>query len=398
MMHKTTGHSQEGVCIAGTGNTTGVLVPILTNLDYRVTVLTRTPQKAEELKGAKFVLNQTQTEETYYEEAFLVTTDAKTALQDSSVVILAIPMSGWEAYLQKILPHVQSGSTIITLQSQSSLRLMVQKNQAILGLHSQNLTLVSGDILPFTCRANEIHDSTIITELSALKGFTNLVIDPYENTKTILPLVHDIVPKEIIQYQRGLELLLTPSNAPFHVPIMLGLYEEEQKGKLPAKFYFDMTDSSLELIENLNQEYKSIIQEIKKLYPDFRVPYEGDLLPYMSGKYSHLFGELEVNTLSDFFRKNPAYQNIFVPVKEGKLDINSRCLTEDVPFTLVPVWDVSQVLGIKTPVLKRIILDAQKIMGKEYITVDCQAGPHFKETAAPRNFGITTLKELMIQY
>jgi len=72
----------------------------------------------------------------------------------------------------------------------------------------------------------------------------------------------------------------------------------------------------------------------------------------MSGKYSHLFGELEVNTLSDFFRKNPAYKNIFVPVKEGKLDINSRCFSEDVPFTLVPVWDVSQVLGIKTPVLE----------------------------------------------
>lgn len=394
MMYKTTGHSKEGICIAGTGNTTGVLVPLLTTLDYRVAILTRTAQKAEELKGVKFVLNNITSRETYHGEPFLVTTDAKTALQDSSVVVLAIPMS----YLQKILPHVQSGSTIITLQSQSSLRLMVQKHQAILGLHSQNLTLVSADILPFTCRSSQIHDSSIITELSALKGFTNLVIDPYENTKAILPLVQDIIPKEIIEQQRGLELLLTPSNAPFHVPIMLGLYEEEQNGKLPGKFYFDMTDSSLELIENLNQEYKSIIQEIQKLYPDFRVPHEGDLLAYMSGKYSHLFGELEVNTLSDFFRKNPAYQNILVPVKEGKLDINSRCFSEDVPFTLVPVWDVSQVLGIKTPVLERIILDAQKIMGKEYITIDGSAGQDFKETSAPRNFGITTLKELMSQY
>ena len=398
MKHKTSSHSSKDICIAGTGNTTGVLVPLLTTLDYRVTVLTRSARKAEQLKGAKFVLNHITARETFHAEPFLLTTDAKTALQDSSVVVLAIPMSGWETYLQKILAHLQTGSTIITLQSQASLKSVVQKTQSILGLHSQDLTLVSADILPFTCRANEVHDSTVITELSALKGFTNVVIDPYENTKAILPLVEDIVPQEIIQYERGLELLLTPSNAPFHVPIMLGLYEEEQKGKLPAKFYFDMTDSSLELIESLNQEYQRIIQEIQKLYPDFRVPYEGDLLPYMSAKYSHLFGQLEINTLSDFFRKNPAYKNIFVPVKEGKLDINSRTFTEDVPFTLVPVWDVSQVLGIKTAVLERIILDAQKIMGKEYITIYGRAGKDFKETAAPRNFGITTLKELMSQY
>jgi len=37
-------------------------------------------------------------------------------------------------------------------------------------------------------------------------------------------------------------------------------------------------------------------------------------------------------------------------------------------------------------------------MGKEYVTVDGQAGQDFKETSAPRNFGITTLKELMSQY
>jgi len=103
MMYKTTGHSEQGqgICIAGTGNTTGVLVPLLTTLDYRATILTRTAQKAEQLKGVKFVLNNITSRETYHGEPFLVTTDAKTALQDSSVVVLAIPMSGWETYLLK---------------------------------------------------------------------------------------------------------------------------------------------------------------------------------------------------------------------------------------------------------------------------------------------------------
>lgn len=94
MMYKTKGHSAQGICIAGTGNTTGVLVPLLTTLDYRVTILTRTAQKAQQLKGAKFVLNNITSREKYYGEPFLVTTDAKIALQDSSIIVLAIPMSG----------------------------------------------------------------------------------------------------------------------------------------------------------------------------------------------------------------------------------------------------------------------------------------------------------------
>lgn len=398
MMYQPISHVSTDICVAGTGHTTGVLVPILTNLDYRVAILTRSPHKAEQLKGARFVLNDITTKETYYGEPFLVTTNAKTALQHSRVVVLAIPMSGWETYLQKILPHVQSGSTIITLQSQASLKLMVKKVHEVLGIQNQNLTLVSCDLLPFTCRSTRAHDRTVITELFSVKAFTNLVIDPGENREAILPLLHDIIPHEIIEHQRGLELLFTSSNASIHVPIMVGLYEEEQKGNLPRKFYHDITDSIVELLENLNHEHQSIVREIKKSYQDFKVPHEGDLLAYMCGKHSYLVGRLDIKTLGDFFRKNPAYQNMVVPTKEGQLDINSRTLTEDVPFTLVPFWDACQKFGIKTPVLKRMILDAQKIMGKEYITVDGQRGQDFKETPAPHNFGITTPKELMTQY
>lgn len=327
----------------------------------------------------------------------MVTTDAQAALRHSKVVILATPMSGWETYLKKILPHIPSDSTIITLQSQVSLKLIVQKIQKTLG-QNQKLTLVSSDFLPFACRSNQPENKTITTTLSAVKEFTNVVIDPRENEKAILPLLHQIIPKKIIQSQRGLELLLTPSNASNHVPIMLGLYKQEHNEKLPAKFYCDISDLSLEFVEKLNEVYKNIIREIKKSHPDFKVPYEGDFLAYISAKYSHLISGLEVQTLLDFFRKNPLYQNFHVPLKEGKLDVQSRFLTEDIPFVLVPIWDVAQTLGMQTPVLTSMILDAQKIMGKEYITADDQPGAHFKETTAPRNFGLCTFKEIIHQY
>ena len=93
MIPQTISDVSTDICIAGTGNTTGVLVPTLTNLGYRVALLTRSPHKAEQLEGARFVLNNTTTKETSVGEPFLVTTDAKAALQNSSAVVLAIPIN-----------------------------------------------------------------------------------------------------------------------------------------------------------------------------------------------------------------------------------------------------------------------------------------------------------------
>ena len=91
-----------------------------------------------------------------------------------------------------------------------------------------------------------------------------------------------------------------------------------------------------------------------------------------------------------------------VPVDESgekvTLNLNARFFWEDVPYGLVILKDIGELVNVETPNIDRMIIFHQKFMPVKY--VDDQTGKFIesqalKESGAPRAYGIKTVEDLV---
>ncbi|GAG41207.1 unnamed protein product, partial [marine sediment metagenome] len=116
--------------------------------------------------------------------------------------------------------------------------------------------------------------------------------------------------------------------------------------------------------------------------------------------YSYESSIADKSTLQTCFNTNSAYQGLRVPVKKENdyflPDFQARYLTEDVPFGLIVIKSIAQLVAVETPVIDEIILTIGQWMGKEYIRGGFLEGKDIKDTRIPQNYGIKHLEEIII--
>ena len=81
------------------------------------------------------------------------------------------------------------------------------------------------------------------------------------------------------------------------------------------------------------------------------------------------------------------------------LNLNARFFWEDVPFGLVILKDIGQLVGVKTPNIDKQIIFHQKFMPVKYVCDKTGAfledSKALKESGAPRAYGIKTVEDLV---
>ena len=82
------------------------------------------------------------------------------------------------------------------------------------------------------------------------------------------------------------------------------------------------------------------------------------------------------------------------------LNLNARFFWEDVPYGLVILKDIAQLVGVKTPNMDKQIIFHQKFMPVKYVcdkTGEFLDNQPMKESGAPRAYGIKTADDLVAQ-
>lgn len=113
----------------------------------------------------------------------------------------------------------------------------------------------------------------------------------------------------------------------------------------------------------------------------------------------------DTSSLKRVFNTNIGYSRVpfpMVPVdKSGEkvtLNLNARFFWEDVPFGLVILKDIGELVGVKTPHIDKQIIFHQKFMPVKYI---CDKTGKFLDNDAvrisgsPRAYGIKTADDLV---
>lgn len=91
-----------------------------------------------------------------------------------------------------------------------------------------------------------------------------------------------------------------------------------------------------------------------------------------------------------------------VPVDEDEekvvLDLNARFFWEDVPYGLLILKDIGELVGVETPNIDKLILFHQKFMPVKYVDEETKQildNDAVKASGAPRVYGIRSLKDLV---
>lgn len=75
-----------------------------------------------------------------------------------------------------------------------------------------------------------------------------------------------------------------------------------------------------------------------------------------------------------------------------KLNLNARFFWEDMPYGLVILKDIGNIVGVKTPAVTRNIVFHQKFMPVKYVDEKGELVPEvLKTTGAPSAYGVTTI-------
>jgi len=197
-------------------------------------------------------------------------------------------------------------------------------------------------------------------------------------------------------------ITLTPGNPIMHPSIMYGMYGpySQWDGKPQAErplFYEQVNEMSSYFLTKCDEEVQSIKKAITKLTgADLTVVWP------LRENLKHVYGDIvgDNRTLMLAMRTNRAYATIRTPLKQvenGFLpDVEHRFFQEDVPFGLVILRDIADLVGVKTPFIDEILLWCQGLMGKQYLTPEGKLkGKDMKETGAPSVWGVKGVQELL---
>ncbi|XP_031563155.1 tauropine dehydrogenase-like isoform X2 [Actinia tenebrosa] len=374
--------------------------------DTDVCVLTLFQDEAERwsnfLKEHDFTVNLYSKGECYKKlktKPRLVTKKPEEVVPGCDVIVFVLPSFVHEQYLEAIKPYIEPGTIIVGLPGRSGLEFQIR---GILGDVGGKCTIMNFESLPWATRITEFGKSCeVLGTKATLQGSQRIGSVPPKKVPqaTLQKLLGESPALQI----KGDLLGLTLVSGGYLHPCILYDRWADWDGKPVDKqplFYQGISEKAAIWLSTLSDEVVSIGKEIAKQSPGTDMSNVGHLFDWFKRCYVD-----EVEDMSSLYRAittNKAYAGLTHPmlqVEEGKWvpNFNYRYMAEDLPYVLIVIRGIAEVVGVETPNIDKLILWAQKIMNKEYLVDGKIQGKDVKETRAPQKYGFTTLKELLGQ-
>jgi opine dehydrogenase len=276
-------------------------------------------------------------------EINLVTTNFKQALEGASYIMMVTPAIGSSTFFNAIIPFLEDGQTIIKWSANFSALSFgkILKDKGI----KKNITLAEAHTLPWGCRLME--PGTVQIMVWAVKLL--LATLPSKNIDTVIEDVRKMYP--VVSSVNVLGTTLNNLNPIVHpIGVIMNAGWIDSSGK---DFYFYRDGTTL----SISRGIKAVFEEVSKVA-----------------------GALDVKMLEypedDFWRKSTIMSTYFRATfdKEGAAarisgpsSVNSRYITEDLPFGLVPISKLAKQFNVSTPVIDSVIAISSVINHTNYL-------------------------------
>ncbi|CAM9894015.1 unnamed protein product [Heterosigma akashiwo] len=334
-------------------------------------------------------------------------------------IIISTPAFTHELYLNAIKDHIKEGALVTILVAQGGSDWCLR---ACLGPElCANINFCTCETLPWACRVSEFGKSGRVL---ATKGSVQVAALPHGalsyacTTMNALLTVDQIVPgsdeaasgkKKIHPYFEPMASPLVATlmnlNALVHPPLMYGRFcdwTETTKWEEPPELYLGVEERGASAITGCSDDLLAVRNALLAQRPELDLSAVVSLYDAFLAIYGDSVGD--PTNIMTCLRTNPGYAGLKIPMKELPAEegggfvpnFNMRYYTEDIPYGLVVLKGVAEIVGVVTPTVDTLISWCQEKMGKEYLDAGGRlAGKDLGETRAPQNYGLTTVEDLV---
>ena len=411
------------VCIVGGGNgahaaagyfgqpSKNIAVRILTRrpLDWSTTIDVITAGSSWEHKGVLTGHIET------------CSSNAEDVIPGADVVLICAPANIHPLLLKRIAPFVKSSAAIGALYSQGGFDWAVREAFAGRGDLLPKLLTFGLQNIPWICNlfdkaANYGKRVTLIGPKANLW----VAASPVERTDEAVTLCEMLFDIPTFALPNFLTLTLTPSNQIIHPARYYSIFQdwdgvrsytvEELEAKEALTLYADMDEFGAEQMQALDTELQCIKHALLRRFPTLDL----DAVLPLGARVVKQYGDDVTNrsSLRAIFRSNRGYAGCATPLKRlpsGRVQplVACRLFWEDIPYGLVVLKSLAEMLDLVTPSIDFFIDWHQQFMGREYIlgsgTVEhriggagCRLNPAlFHETGAPQRYNMRTIEEVV---
>ncbi len=321
------------IAVLGGGNGAKCMAADMTLSGYDV-VLYEHPNFAEKMETVLSTRRIKLTGVKYNDVAELAgaTTDMREALEKAELVNVVIPALGHELFFDEMIPHLRSGQTVILWAADfGSLRLRHMVQQARPEL---DITIVEAHTLPYGTRIAEPG----VVELLLTAPTVGVAALPTEKTQAVIDALAPMYP-ELVAMDNVLACGIANPNPICHPPgSILNTGRIQYSG---GNFYMygeGITEAVARVIRGVFEETAALadalgVDVFQYADRDFRTK-----TSIMGVAFDAPFDTIGV--IGDII---------------GPKSIHDRYITEDLPFGLVPMSQLGDLLGVPTPLIDSFV-------------------------------------------
>jgi len=271
-----------------------------------------------------------------------VTTDIKEAIEGVDIILITVPAFAHRQFAEICAPHLEDGQTVVYFgKGGGALEFAkVMKHFKI----KEDILLGETNTLPYTTRLTG--PAQVRVFVTAKKVFTATF--PARNNQELVSALKELYPS-VVPVGSVMETILNDVNAVLHPAASLLNTGRIEYSK--GEFYVykeGITSSVIRVMKAVDNERLAIVKALgfdqipfEKLLSDIGICPEGTLEEVVS----HVYGAEDI--------KSPG-------------SMQGRYIIEDVPYGLVSIASIGELVGVPTPVMKSLIALASTINQVDY--------------------------------
>ena len=333
------------ICICGGGKLGHVVAGfVAAQGKHEVCLLTRQPER-----WSTQLTIEAPEGKTYTGHLSGIYSDAQQAVSDAQIILLCLPGYGIRDTLLQIKDYLRPDAAVGTVVSSTGFFF-----QAI-DILSASQTLFGFQRVPFISR---VIDYGHRARLMGYKESLELAIERSAQPGILRNVLSDMLRTPIHLLGSHYEVSLSNSNPLLHPSRLYSLWKDWHPGiiydRIPM-FYEEWTEEAAELYINMDRELQALLEQ----------------LPVSKGSIATVLAYYESTdapSLARKLRSIEAFKGIASPMKqvEGGFvpDFHSRYFTEDFPYGLAFVHQLTHEKGIPSPTIDKIYEWGMKMINK----------------------------------
>ena len=279
----------------------------------------------------------------------MITTDLKKAIEGVDIIFIGGSAFAHEPFSKALAEHFEDGQHIIFTSNFGALRFRKWMYEA--GITTR-VTPVETMSLLYATRAPEPGRVSCI----GVKGHLPTAALPARHTRTFIDKIQPVFP----QFKAAPNVWFTSVNnlnPIVHPPMVLfNAGRIEATGGEGWNLYADgATESVARMMLAMDEDRMAVLRPISSEGIYFKDAFEKLYADYSLGKKS----------LSQTLRESPIHGD---PTFPAPSTVDTRYITEDLPFGLVPWSSIGRMWDIPTPNVDAVIQVASTMLGRDYFT------------------------------